>query len=83
MAAHSPILAWEIPWTEEPGKLQSMGSQKSLTQWLNNNPKVIREKKIIKIRAEIKEIKTRKTTGRVSEIKGWCFEEVKNWQTFC
>jgi len=32
MAAHSPILAWEIPWTEEPGKLQSMGSQKSLTQ---------------------------------------------------
>ena len=29
MAAHSSILAWEIPWTEEPGGLQSMGSQKS------------------------------------------------------
>ena len=28
MAAHSSILAWEIPWTEEPGGLQSMGSQK-------------------------------------------------------
>ena len=28
MAAHSSILAWEIPWTEEPGRLQSMGSQK-------------------------------------------------------
>ena len=27
MAAHSSILAWEIPWTEEPGGLQSMGSQ--------------------------------------------------------
>ena len=27
-AAHSSILAWEIPWTEEPGGLQSMGSQK-------------------------------------------------------
>ena len=27
MAAHSSILAWEIPWTEEPGRLQSMGSQ--------------------------------------------------------
>ena len=26
MAAHSSILAWEIPWTEEPGGLQSMGS---------------------------------------------------------
>ena len=28
---HSSILAWEIPWTEEPGRLQSMGSQKSQT----------------------------------------------------
>ena len=28
MAFHSSILAWEIPWTEEPGRLQSMGSQR-------------------------------------------------------
>ena len=28
MATHSSILGWEIPWTEEPGKLQSMGSQR-------------------------------------------------------
>ena len=28
MAPHSSILAWEIPWTEEPGKLRSMGSQR-------------------------------------------------------
>ena len=28
MAAHSSILAWEVSWTEEPGGLQSMGSQK-------------------------------------------------------
>ena len=27
MATHSDILAWRIPWTEEPGGLQSMGSQ--------------------------------------------------------
>ena len=27
MAVHSSILAWRIPWTEEPGRLQSMGSQ--------------------------------------------------------
>ena len=27
MAIHSNILAWRIPWTEEPGGLQSMGSQ--------------------------------------------------------
>ena len=30
MAAHSSIPAWEIPWTEERGRLQSMGSQKRL-----------------------------------------------------
>ena len=29
ITTHSSILAWEIPWTEEPGGLQSMGSQKS------------------------------------------------------
>ena len=28
MATHSSILAWEIPWTEEPGKQQSMRSQR-------------------------------------------------------
>ena len=30
-ATHSRILAWEIPWTEEPGRLQSTGSQVSDT----------------------------------------------------
>ena len=28
MATHSSILAWKMPWTEEPGRLQSMGSQR-------------------------------------------------------
>ena len=28
MAIHSSILAWKIPWTEEPDRLQSMGSQR-------------------------------------------------------
>ena len=28
MATHSNILAWEVPWTEEPGRLQSMESQR-------------------------------------------------------
>ena len=31
MAIHSSSLVWEVPWTEEPGGLQSMGLQKSLT----------------------------------------------------
>ena len=29
MATHSSTLAWKIPWTEEPGRLQSMGSQRN------------------------------------------------------
>ena len=39
MATHSSILTWEIPWTEEPDKLQSMGSERvrrSLVQKVNN-----------------------------------------------
>ena len=33
MATHSSILAWRIPWTEEPGRLQSMGSQRVGHNW--------------------------------------------------
>ena len=33
MATHSSILTWKIPWTEEPGGLQSMGSQKRQTRF--------------------------------------------------
>ena len=32
MATHSSVVAWEIPWTEEHGRLQPMGLQKSWTQ---------------------------------------------------
>ena len=32
MATHSSILAWRIPWTEEPGGLQSMGLQSNTTE---------------------------------------------------
>ena len=34
MATHSNILAWRMPWTEEPGRLQSTGSQESdMAEW--------------------------------------------------
>ena len=33
MAPHSSILAWKIPWTEEPGRLESMGSQRVGHDW--------------------------------------------------
>ena len=36
MATHSSILAWRIPWTEEPGEPQSMGSQRVRHDWVTN-----------------------------------------------
>ena len=36
MATHSSILAWKISWTEEPGGLQSMGSQTVEHDWVTN-----------------------------------------------
>ena len=38
MATHSSILAWEIPWTEEPGRLVHGVAKESDTQLNNNNP---------------------------------------------
>ena len=40
MAIHSGIPAWEIPWTEEPGGPQSMGSQKSQTHLSNQTQQI-------------------------------------------
>ena len=41
MATHPSVLAWKLPWTDEPAGVQSMGSQKSqdTTHWLKNNSK--------------------------------------------
>ena len=36
--SHSNILAWEMPWTEEPGRLQSTGSQRVRHYWAHTNP---------------------------------------------
>ena len=38
MAIHSSTLAWKIPWIEEPGRLQSMGSQRVGHEWANSLP---------------------------------------------
>ena len=37
MATHSSILAWKIPWTEEPGRLQSMGLQRVGHDWVTKH----------------------------------------------
>ena len=40
MAPHSSILAWEIPWTEKPGGLQSVGSQRVRYDLVNNKTNI-------------------------------------------
>ena len=37
MATHSSILTWRVPWTEEPGGLQSMGSQRVRHDWMTKH----------------------------------------------
>ena len=37
MATHSSVLAWRIPWTEEPGGLQSMGLQRVVQDWVTKH----------------------------------------------
>ena len=39
MATHSSILAWRIPWTEEPGRLQPTGAQRVRHDWVTNTHK--------------------------------------------
>ena len=63
MATHSSILAWEIPWTEEPGRLQSMGSRRAGHDWthtqLYGNEK-IHEKEPLVLNFFLKQIKQAK-----------------------
>ena len=42
MATHSSVLAWRIPWTEEPGRLQSVGLKESdMIEWLSNTHTIV------------------------------------------
>ena len=43
MATHSSILAWRVPWTEEPGRLQSMGSQRVGRDWATEHSRAHRK----------------------------------------
>ena len=43
MASHSSILAWRIPWTEEPGGLQSMGLQRAGHDWATHTHSTLNE----------------------------------------
>jgi len=64
MATHSRILAWRIPWAEEPGGLRSMGSQRV-------GHKTTEHTHIIKTKAEMSFIKRAKPRKANNPIKKW------------
>ena len=49
MATHSSILAWRIPWTEEPGRLQSMGLQRVRHNWATKHNICFQTRKRVEI----------------------------------
>ena len=59
MAAHSNILAWRIPWTEEPGRLQSTGLQRVGLNWATKPFAFL----LLKLNQRNKQISTKKKTS--------------------
>ena len=64
MATHSSILAWEIPWTEDPGGLQAMGSQRV------RHDLVTKQQERVSSSKEIREIKLHNQMGLCMDTKG-------------
>ena len=50
MATHSSILDWKIPWTEEPGGLQSMGSQRVILDRVTNAQSVFMDHSLVMVK---------------------------------
>ena len=63
MATHSSILAWEIPWTEEPGRLLSMGPQKGWTQLSDSTTTISHGKQWLGLLTKTREKKSKNKTG--------------------
>ena len=77
MSTHSSILAWDISWTEEPGGLQSMGSQ-SQTQpsdWARTQALYLSEmyRSLLKMKFLLKAVYINTHTTGLQEEQGWLF----------
>ena len=82
MATHSSILAWRIPWTEKPGRLQSMGSQRVRHDW-NDLTFINSSREFAVITKKLLSRKERKCSAIIFEksayftapllLDGWCY----------
>ena len=69
VATHSSILAWKIPWTEEPGRLQFMGSQRVGHNWATSLSYVNMTQAVSRIYKESVPIRKRDTTQLLNYTK--------------
>ena len=70
MATHSSILAWKIPWTEKPGGLQSMGSQRAGHDWATNTfTRAVLRLKVSPIHTNLVKVTQRKIP--IHQAIGW------------
>ena len=53
MATHSSILAWKIPWAKEPGRLQSVGSQRVRHNWAHTHPHTAGSARVVMLAIQI------------------------------
>ena len=79
MAIHSRAIAWKIPWTEEPGRLQSMGSQRVGHDWATPlfTFTIHSKWKIIML------LSTSRNLDRAQDVVCWCCLVVKSCLTLC
>ena len=86
MATHSSTLAWKIPWTKEPGGLQSMGSQRVRHDWATSfhfihvkiKPEVYKQEKYIPWNSMSKKLNEIRTTTVLPQYKENPVRQ-KNW----
>ena len=80
MALHSSILAWSIPWREEPGRLQSMGLQRLGHNWATEHPPIQEALGLLHYKSQHKESQDLATCRPQSSQNDWGFKvEMTHW----
>ena len=87
ITTHSSIFAWRIPWTEEPGRLQSMGSQRLGHNWVTNTfffrkntMSSFSELRVLFLYVHRTSVKVGQTLGHNSSLHS--FKGMKSWSAF-
>ena len=87
MTIHSSILAWRIPWTEDPGWLQSMGLQRVGHDWVTNTFNLFYEVSLCcwekVVSSEVLEVRGAKRRDGASVSYCFCYTDIKRHPCLC